>query len=118
MAKTKKRGHSAHRRSASSYGGSKKRTHRRKNTLNAKVDKKLGAIGLLAGAGTVLVPSAIQAVRNKSIAPIANVPTAVNTAVRGGIGYLVGRAGGMIIDKFAKPLKRPINKVARVIGVR
>jgi len=98
-----------------------KKKGRKKNTLNASVGKKLGIMGALVGAGTIVVPAMARAVQSKSIAPMssmATVATGTEVAKRGVIGYISGRGAGFVIDKFAKPLKRPLNKIMKMVGVR
>jgi hypothetical protein len=102
------------------YTGKKKK-HRRKNTLNAQVHKKLGTLGGAIGAGTTLVPLAIAAVGSRSIAPLraaASAAFAIETGKRALIGYIAGTGAGLVVDKFAKPLKRPINKALKIVGMR
>lgn len=75
---------------------------------------------MTAGIATVAVPVIVSAVKSKSVTPIVSAGTSLDVwktaAIRAGGGYVGGMVAGMVIDKT--PLKRPVNKAMKLVGMR
>jgi hypothetical protein len=98
--------------------GGRKRGRRKGHSLNSKVSKKTASAGAIIGAATVVVPTLVTAVQSRSAAPVMgamNAATLIETGKRAVIGWVVGKVGGMAVDEFAKPARKPINKVLRMV---
>lgn len=72
------------------------------------------------GALTVAAPIAMQAIKSKSVTPVTTAATNLNVwktaVIRSAGGYAGGYIAGMVIDHT--PLKKPVNKGLKMVGMR
>lgn len=79
----------------------------------------MAGLGLAAGVATVAAPIALSMIKSRSVEPaksLANAGVLLEMGKRAAFGYGIGYAAGMVVDKT--PLKRPVNKALKFVGMK